>query len=94
MNEMMKRVAGAILENISVEESDIFGASLGGVEEAARAAILAMREPTEGMVEAPPLYFGPGCDLNHRNAVTVVWKSMIDDALADNESGESGENVE
>lgn len=48
----------------------------------ARKTILAhtealMESVTEEMVEAPPIYFGPGGDLNHKAAVTAVFRAML-----------------
>lgn len=54
----------------------------------ARAAIEAMREPTDGMVDAPydaDIDFGPGgtgdVQANPRN----VWRAMIDKAIQESE---------
>lgn len=73
MSEMVERVAAAIRESRPL---DCYAA----YEQAARAAIEAMREPTEAMVgegKAAPTY-GDGV-----SDIPKVWRAMIDAALVD-----------
>lgn len=49
MSEMVERVKRAIWEELSTDEGGI----VVGIEEAARAAIAAMREPTRAMMRLP-----------------------------------------
>jgi len=51
------------------------GVSFTGVKEVARAAIAAMREPTQEMIDA-------GCEAEEYGC-TQVWRYMIDAALDD-----------
>lgn len=94
MNEMVERVAAAIKSALQAHgETEYVGekprllnkTELQGdfdLHEVARAAIKAIREPTDAMREAgarPP--FGePGLS---RDASTEVWQDMIDEALRD-----------
>jgi molecular chaperone DnaK (HSP70) len=81
MSEMIERVARALAENergadlwdeIS-NDSDIDYIGKNEFRDLARAAIEAMREPTEGMVEA--------ANLHESNGVYADWQAMIDEAL-------------
>ena len=77
MTDMVERVAKAITEAFE-REGRVFDD--GQAETLARAAIEAMREPTEAMTKAGDL---PGWD----DSVSVglsgeVWNAMIDAALA------------
>jgi hypothetical protein len=76
MSEMVERVARE-MENIA---SLKFGVSLNPQlsAELARAAIAAMREPTQGMVQAGESY---SLDITAYGAAEV-WQDMIDAALA------------
>lgn len=69
---MVDRVARALVER-GVEYDD------QTLERMARAAIAAMREPTEAMIEAGQAEEWTG----KREAVESVWGAMIDAALAD-----------
>jgi hypothetical protein len=62
---MIERAARAIADAQDVSEP------FDNYEEMARAAIAAMREPTEAMLEASPVS-GP---------VSIIWQNMIDAAL-------------
>lgn len=72
MSEMVERVASAIFETIHY---DCDGAGFLS-REAARAAIEAMREPTDAMIN-------PGCDaaVNSGGNSILVWRAMIDAAI-------------
>jgi hypothetical protein len=68
MNEMVERVARAIG---ATHERD--APVLVALEELARAAIGAMREPTQSMIEAGRL----------QELRSEIWRVMIDEALVD-----------
>lgn len=70
MSEMVERVAAAILAEQETNRS-AFPSNL----DLARAAIEAMRVPTQAMIDA--------CDLNipTEGTITGVWADMIDAAL-------------
>ena len=70
MTEMVERVARAIA--IRQEGHDILWRDF---DDAARAAIAAMREPTQGMADSV-------CGLTRTQAI-VVWQAMIDAAAKD-----------
>lgn len=70
---MIERVAVAIGEKI---QAALAGGPPVALNEVARAAIEAMREPTEFMVDQASCFDG-------RSTATAVWHSMIDDALAE-----------
>lgn len=78
MNEMVERVAKAIDDAEGHATVKGFGAADKAIH-MARAAIAAMREPTEDMIAE-----GEACDdCDSGNASAVVhWLSMIDAALA------------
>lgn len=69
-NTMIERVAKALEKNLEGKEFSSF-------EDAARAAIEAMREPTETMLEEGPPY--PYMD-------NIIWGMMIDAALSEEPS--------
>lgn len=80
---MVERVIAAIRSEIRVDATGlaptIASAYIVGIEEAARAAIEAMREPTYEM------RFGQGSAWPEDAAKT--WRAMIDAALAENSNG-------
>lgn len=81
--EMVERVARAIGEALfgyyePLEDGD--SSSSAQARLAARTAITAMREPTEGMVEASNREWDGR--MSHRSS--GAWLAMIDAALADN----------
>jgi len=82
MSEMVERVARA-LRALPVRDYAQVGGELDELRlrEAARAAIEAMREPTEGMVKAGEntvcIHGDPQC------GAAYAWAAMIDAALSD-----------
>ena len=85
MNEMVDRVAQALCETGNVEDfkcvcpHPVDGWCLGGrLQAQARIAIAAMREPTEAMEDA-----GQGEDLSGTESVDLIYRAMIDAALAE-----------
>lgn len=74
-----------MIERVAESQAKFDGRSLIGMPrgererylERARLAIAAMREPTEGMIEAGDI---PDCDAPHKPA-DGVWRAMIDAAL-------------
>lgn len=83
MSEMVERVAKAIVARRKLPS----GCSINWdcFREDARAAIEAMREPTEEMKNIDPAYYGrcPTC-----GGVEQSWPAMIDAALGDQGEGE------
>lgn len=89
MSEMVERVARAI--SPKTWDDPVCG---GLAKEAARAAIEAMREPTEAMMKA-----GEACDEmwdeftatpKHAASCEVHWQAMITAALSDTEGAIDG----
>jgi len=89
MNEMIERIARAIWNQRRASVAEL-GIDLeewgdGGIPRAnkvfeeARAAIEAMREPTEAMLKASDSIMGGGWQNSHSDAET--WDAMIDAAL-------------
>ena len=80
MTNMVERVARAITEVLRAK-----GASSRMMEnagkDAARAAIEAMREPTEAMVNG--LRITRECDNTAALWAPHIWRTMIDEALGD-----------
>lgn len=83
-SEMVERVAKAILLPLEDEkERAVEWASIDYVGrhfllQQAEAAIAAMREPTEAMIERIPR----GCDYPYKNECgKKAWRAMIDEAL-------------
>ena len=78
MNELVERVEEAIVELHYKSRLD------DGVEptcrEIARAAIAAMREPTEAMRDAGYMSAIQYCDADANDA-GLIWQAMIDEAL-------------
>ena len=78
MSEMVDRIVD-VLRRLPVRDLANPGGELDGLRlrEAARAAIEAMREPTEAMIDA--------CDINipTTGTITGVWEDMISAALKD-----------
>lgn len=70
MSEMVERVKGAIQEHWVWADGDLLGPTDEQIETVARAAIAAMREPTDKMVSAMD-FFG-----RREN-----WRAAIDEAL-------------
>ena len=71
MSEMVERVAKAIAAEFS---------HLGtGWDEIARAAIAAMREPTEAMKSVEGVHWGYSCHVC--GGLKEGWQAMIDEAL-------------
>lgn len=99
MNEMIERVALALKAKIgeafnakpiphSPPEWGAWSATGGSLnlEELARAAIEAMREPTEEMIEAAYYPAGePGDQSVSRSEAEETWHAMIDAALKESE---------
>lgn len=77
MSDMIERVAAA-LEILPIRDNENRGGELDRLRlrEAARAAIKAMREPTEAMIDVG----GAFCD---SNAAWRAWQATIDAALSD-----------
>jgi len=72
MSEMVERVA----EAIRAVNSDTIGLTYTELTTAmARAAIAAMREPTQAMIDACDL------DIHTEGTIVGVWDDMIDEAL-------------
>lgn len=78
MSDMIERVARAIH---SCEAWSSFW-SMDDARVLARAAIEAMREPTEGMLAAP-LHEADGCDAQYQTDAdfAAAWAAMIEAAL-------------
>jgi len=74
-NEMIERVAQAILAKVPLG----YGMTIAESDEYARAAIEAMREPTEAMVDAF-VWYGHGKTIG--DVARIGWQSMIDAALS------------
>lgn len=80
MNEMIERVANAIMKEENPDSLDQYAAM-------ARAAIKAMRVPTERMIgEAliqphPSVAESGGIIPQARRAALIDWRAMIDEAL-------------
>lgn len=76
--DMIEKVAEAIREHVAVERGWGGAASVDGIEDAARAAVEAMREPTSDMVTAgivdPGEWFAD-------DTTEQIWKRMVDAAL-------------
>ena len=85
-SEMVERVARAIMVAHQSGKS-LRPAAFSGVpsyyEDMARAAILAMREPTGTMVLANPAW-------NRDGGVFEGWRAMIDAALSQKQDGKEG----
>ena len=93
MSEMVERVARAICEADGVDpDKEICGMGvqlpIGELAPAwrarlkqARAAIEAMREPTEAMTNQEGLHWGYSCHVC--GGLKEGWQAMIDDALKD-----------
>ncbi len=75
MNEMIERVAQAIG---AAHERD--APILVALEELARAAIAAMREPTEAMVDAG---WPRAARIWRQEMLQATWREMIDASLVD-----------
>lgn len=73
MTEMIDRVAKAIFEAMDVTD----GLDSSAAERYARAAIEAMREPTDAQITA----FSRACDTNGQCLVKYGYNAMIDAAL-------------
>ena len=92
MSEMVERVAKEIYLHVNAETA---GRPLAEVADAylacARAAILAMREPTEAMVlagdDAQTDIQGPDEGIQVAMCSSVPWQAMIDSALSPSTSG-------
>lgn len=80
MNEMVERVAIAIFEACPYKDSQNFqdhdDRYKHNVRSYARAAIEAMREPTDAMSLGLPDGYKPGS-----HSATQIWRAMIDAAL-------------
>lgn len=83
MTDMIERVAQAIYD----QQSDGAG-PVSDFYPVARAAIEAMREPTDKMVQAAEDGMVYTQDLTFGQISRFAWRDMIDDALADPEKYE------
>ena len=79
-SEMVERVARAAKDYLYGRAD--FGAPIN-FDDLARAAILAMREPTGTMVLANPAWYRDG-------GVFEGWRAMIDAALSQKQDGKEG----
>ena len=70
--DLVERVARAIMQNIIADRDDALNA--------ARAAIAAMREPSDAMIDA-----AWNAISTERITATEAWQAMIDAALAQQE---------
>lgn len=79
MSEMVERVACAVGDAIEGREIDpfLYPEAFDHYEKIARAAIAAMREPTETM-------WDHGASNMQWHSATRVWQAMIDEALKSN----------
>ena len=94
--EMVERVARAIHEEFAknkcawvsrLEDRGLTDVTIDGVfdlKDVARAAIEAMREPTEAMAAAGQTM------LDIEGDAAIIWRAMIDAALATRTQGEDG----
>jgi hypothetical protein len=84
MSEMIELVAVAIEREsrmrIGTADSNV-NAVFEGAKLAARAAIKAMREPTDAMLNAAETAASWENELDERTQASVAWKAMIDEAL-------------
>ncbi len=85
MSEMVFRVASALVDALGKDEA------LTGAEciRMARAAIEAMREPSDDMCEAGAAYYHDNYQPGHAKEQTTapdIWRSMIDEALRESVS--------
>lgn len=78
MSEMIERVAKAIWGDLGGWD-DLNGDTKETVRKEARAAIAAMREPTEAMLDTT---VNPHC-VETMEDIRDVWTDMIDAALSD-----------
>lgn len=91
MSEMVERVARAMAVkdkgddhwDVMSEDGDGYGyVGKNEYREMARAAILAMREPTEGMVQRAQESYHGGMEWGLSDVeMAAVWQAMIDEAL-------------
>jgi len=72
MSEMVQRVADAIAEAADLDSDTMY-------KDMARAAIEAMREPTQEMKAVDGVHWGYGCHVC--GGLTEGWHAMIDAAL-------------
>lgn len=77
MSEMIERVARGICK---ADWGGVSDAEMGRCRDLARAAIIAMREPTKGMVDMSRWT----CRDDH---MRETWQEMIDAALKENDLG-------
>lgn len=78
MNEMVERVARAIAGADRNQWDHMFAPRKAMFVCFARAAMAAMREPTEAMIDSGMnTGYAPACDLE----VDAHWRAMIDEAL-------------
>jgi len=73
--DMIERVTKAIFDEMDLMD----GLDMPSAQRYARAAIEAMREPTEAMLKASDSIMGGGFQNSHSDAET--WDAMIDAAL-------------
>lgn len=78
MSEMVERVARAICDSGAMDSDRTYPEIIEDARVAAKAAIAAMHEPTDAMVNAPPRPTLANCDEHH---YAVAWQAMIDEAL-------------
>lgn len=86
MTEMIERVARAFCEGQGMLWDNLFPNTKALLRYQARTAILAMREPTEAMMEAgahPGSGGGPDECWMHPPEARTAWKAMIDAALSE-----------
>lgn len=86
MNEMILRAAKAAMERYLAGQrwDETPGATRAAWEAAMRAAITAMRDPTEEMCEAGAAYYHDNYQPGHAKEQTTapdIWQSMIDKVL-------------
>lgn len=78
MSEMVERVAGAIYDAAGDCDQEM---NLAAARALARAAIAAMREPTEAMKAAGGFAYMERGGMNARDGSDDIWRAMIDAAL-------------
>jgi hypothetical protein len=79
MSEMIERVAQAIRLEWAAHSTTPLPFYAGELEAVARAAIAAMREPTDDMKQIEGVHWGYPCAIC--GGLTEGWYAMIDEAL-------------
>lgn len=75
MSEILERVAEAIIANLPPEGQHM------DYTATARAAIAAMREPTDAMISYGAGALGDHMDNEDCKTAEYIWRTMIDEAL-------------